>query len=100
MLQRYAGSPWAISLAQRHLKKFLGVIGDANTARIFKCTPAELIDIVPRIAADVRLADHSGSNGGKEFTASRGTGQFASGQRKTFLELAEAQVIAASRDVE
>jgi AcrR family transcriptional regulator len=53
ILRRYAKSPWAISLAQRHLDRFLCLIGDDNTKHIFGNSREKLIADVPRVAAAV-----------------------------------------------
>lgn len=53
MLRRYAGSPWALALAQRQLDNFLDLIGEDNTSRIFGMTRDQLVALVPRVGAAI-----------------------------------------------
>lgn len=53
MLQRYAESPWALSLAHRQLERFLDLIGEENTTRVFGLTRDELVALIPRVGEAV-----------------------------------------------
>ena len=55
MLRRFASSPWALDLAQRHLGKLLDLICDRGMAKIFGMTRDELISRTPILAAQIAV---------------------------------------------